>query len=185
MASLVTTLQGYVPMGLSDRDRKVQAATSTMAQRDLLSGRTCAGEWSGTPVEEAGTQSAIRVIVPGRLPGWVQPTAESLAALLQLPHGWNSYGAKRTDAHVVCAAFDLLASVMEDDTPGPSIVPTTRGGVQLEWHTANIDMEITFHSPTRVEVYCEDIRTGQQWEGPLSLVLERLQGSLAKLPRQV
>jgi hypothetical protein len=29
----------------------------------------------------------------------------------------------------------LLNGIMLDDTPASSVVPTIRGGIQLEWHT--------------------------------------------------
>jgi hypothetical protein len=176
MASLVTTLQGYDLMCLSDRDRRTQVSTCTLSQRDLLSGRTWVDVDSETPV--------VRAMVPSRSPRWVQPTVESLAALLALPSGWNSYDARTVKPSIAQAAFELLADVMDGDTPGPSIVPTSAGGLQLEWHTANVELEITFYSSRRAEVYCEDVETGQSWEGSLWDCLGRLQDALAKLARR-
>lgn len=81
--------------------------------------------------------------------------------LLELPPGWNSYSAKPIKKENVNFAIDLLNRLMRPETPAPHVIPTARGGVQLEWHQGGIDIEITISSPDNASFVAED-RTGKQ-----------------------
>jgi hypothetical protein len=48
--------------------------------------------------------------------------------------------------------------------PLPSIVPTRRGTIQIEWHARGVDLEIDVRSPTDIVAIFEDLRTGDTWE---------------------
>ncbi|MBM4018910.1 MAG: hypothetical protein FJ288_11375 [Planctomycetes bacterium] len=39
-------------------------------------------------------------------------------------------------------ALNALMMVMESRSPAPTVVPTVEGGVQLEWHQNDIDLEV-------------------------------------------
>lgn len=71
-------------------------------------------------------------------------TAVSLAVddLLKLPRNWDGYGADPIHPRCKAMVLDVLDRVVQEDTPPPSVVPTRPGGVQLEWHTNGIDLEI-------------------------------------------
>src|SRR5262249_9754403 len=69
----------------------------------------------------------------GDTAGWVEPTIKTLGRLLTLPAGWDSYGGRPIELPLVWAAWHLLTVVLRDESPAPAVVPTNRGGVQLEW----------------------------------------------------
>ena len=75
-----------------------------------------------------------------------------LLELLKLPANWDNEGALPIRLENVLAAIDISRDVMQSTTPAPSVVPTNRGGVQLEWHTGGLDLEVEIVSPTRVVV---------------------------------
>jgi hypothetical protein len=100
----------------------------------------------------------------GPIPAWVLPTAEAFAGVLELPPGWNSYNARAVDPRTIESAGRLLASVMEESTPPPAVVPTVRGGVQLEWHRNGLDIEIAINPSLPIAVYAVDNRTGEECE---------------------
>ncbi len=102
-------------------------------------------------------------------PGWLKPTFERLGRLLEMPANWDSYGAVPIDPYRVLAALNLLVLLMRDDTPAPAVVPTSRGGTQLEWHTRGIDLEIEALSGHRLVVFFEDSSSGEEWEGQVSM----------------
>ena len=116
------------------------------------------------------------------LPGWHGPTKERMARLLQLPENWDACGARRIEPATVDASMMLLTRVMGDSTPTPSVVPT-RGGIQLEWHTRGIDLEVEFLSPERVLGIFEDLRNRTSWEEDLSNDLKPLVGAIVSLSR--
>ncbi len=104
------------------------------------------------------------VSTEGEWPSWFEPTLDTLVELLWLPAGWDSYGALAVDPTHVEAALRVLRLVMREDTPNPSIGPTNRGGVQVEWHERGIDLEFETLSAHRVHVSYEDSTTGADWD---------------------
>ncbi len=57
--------------------------------------------------------------------------------------GWDSYSAKKTlKPEAGIFALKVLSDIMTSNPPAPAIVPTTRGGVQLEWHKNAFDIEV-------------------------------------------
>src|SRR5437870_3472186 len=99
-------------------------------------------------------------LVNGPQPEWLVKTDRALQELLALPQNWNSYGARAIQPDVVRAASDLLRNVAQNDTPPPAVVPTVHGGVQLEWHTRGVVLEIEIESPEQWHVSFEDSADG-------------------------
>jgi hypothetical protein len=96
------------------------------------------------------TQPQQRVVKgPSRLIG----VAAKLNAFLALPPGWNSYDASPIREESVETAWALLSCVLGPQMPLPYVVPLPSGGVQLEWHTERLDLEIEIESPDRMAVY--------------------------------
>jgi hypothetical protein len=85
-------------------------------------------------------------------------TVRTLIELLELPGGWNSYKASPIRKENVTFAVELLGRLMRIDTPAPNVVPRVRGGVQLEWHTRGVNLEIAIDSPGDVNFFVEDIQ---------------------------
>jgi hypothetical protein len=102
------------------------------------------------------------------IPGWVLPTAEAFAGILDLHSGWNSYGARPIDRRTVEVAGDLLAEVMNQSTPAPFVIPTVRGGVQLEWHRGGLDIEIAVNPGRPITIFAADSKSGDEFEGEWS-----------------
>ena len=91
-------------------------------------------------------------------PVWLKPVVKVMSELLNLPENWDSYGACRISPAATAFALQLLSETMQTDTPVPALVPTSGGGVQLEWHTRGIDLEVEIRSPGRLYVSYEDHR---------------------------
>lgn len=123
------------------------------------------------------------VEIVGSPPAWVEPTVQSLGRLLRLDPDWDTYGASRIDPRCVAAALYLASRTFRDDTPIPSVVPTSRGGLQFEWHTGGANLEIEFLSATRVCGLFEDQVTGTCWEKDLTSDLGPLVEAISLLTR--
>lgn len=63
--------------------------------------------------------------------------------------------------------MSLLNEVMEDFTPAPSCVPTSEGGIQLEWHRSGIDLEIEISPRGTVGVYFRNPSASDEWDDSL------------------
>ena len=112
-------------------------------------------------------------------PEWLSPTVEKLSALLALPSNWDSYGARSVDPQIALAALKLLGHVMRIDSPPPSVVPTSVGGIQFEWHMRGVDLEVAVVSTHDFKVSYEDV--SESWEKELSTDLSPLSNAIARL----
>lgn len=113
---------------------------------------------------------------------WFHDLLTRISELGDLEENWDSYGARPVRPECAVMAVRFLLSYVDRDTPAPSVVPTNRGGIQLEWHRAGADLEIQIESPGRMEVFFEDERAGQE-EFTLTSNLERLVPLLKRLSR--
>jgi hypothetical protein len=112
---------------------------------------------------------------------WFMLIASKLVELLKLPPNWDSYGARPIDPIHVRAALQVLLRIMGDETPMPFVVPTNRGGIQMEWHVHGLDLEIETVSAQRIRVSFEDEMSSEEWEADLGTAVERLTAYLLRL----
>lgn len=91
-------------------------------------------------------------------PRWLNRALNEVDALRQLERNWDSYGAVPVNRMFLTEAASLLRELARSRTPAPSVVPTSDGSVQLEWHTRGIDLEVRWVSTTMVHMCLEDLR---------------------------
>jgi hypothetical protein len=84
---------------------------------------------------------------------WLNQTIIGLVRLLWLPKDWSSDNPERINPRVIEKILALLLTILEPDSPPPVVVPTTRGGVQVEWHQNGIDLEIEAFNSSKLEYY--------------------------------
>lgn len=118
------------------------------------------------------------------MPDWLPTTARALVVLLRLPPNWDSYGAGEIEPDAVVHALALLTVTMRPDTPAPAVVPTPHGGVQLEWHTRESDLEVEITPTGRLHVAYENHLDGHEWEDELNSELDPLRRYLEELSRR-
>ena len=163
---------------------------------ELLTDAACVQPYSTHPLPETGTitggvatvrqlryetpRGGLIVTVEGN-PSWLIPTAEAVCELLALPADWDSYGALTVKPSRAVAALELLLWIMDDDSPKPSVVATSRGGVQLEWHMRSIDLEIEALSSLRFHVAFGDSASGEEWEREIGSDLSPFASCIARL----
>ena len=88
--------------------------------------------------------------------------------LLQLPRGWNSHGAEPVSIAAFEQTVEFLTTYLVEGVAGPVLVPTVRGGVQLEWHRRGVDIEVEVSPDGSVSWCADDPRTGEEFEAALA-----------------
>ena len=83
-----------------------------------------------------------RAYIKSTEPKWQKAVLRKMVELMDLPSGWDSYGAMKPNREAAMFALEVLERLMHVDTPVPSIVPSHSGGIQLEWHLNQVDLEI-------------------------------------------
>jgi hypothetical protein len=91
-----------------------------------------------------------------------------ISALGGLDENWDSYGARPIAPYCALIAAELILNLLESDSPRPAVVPTTRGGIQLEWQRVGANLEVEVTSYGRLSVFFEDERTGKEQQLLLS-----------------
>ena len=111
---------------------------------------------------------------------WVRPTVEALNSKLQLLPNWDSHGALPIDEQRVDDAIKVLSGTMSGNSEVPWVVPTTDGGIQLEWHREGEDLEVEISGTRTASIYFHNANTGEEWEVPLFQNIPRLRELLAQ-----
>ena len=106
---------------------------------------------------------------PAKATKTLETATRQASALIQLPGGWDSYGAKPVSSDAARAATTLLvqAASAVPNLAAPAVVPTVRGGLQLEWHRQGVDLEIEFEPDGSGSWFAEDRETEETVERPL------------------
>ncbi len=84
---------------------------------------------------------------------WFNQTISEIVQLLWLPKEWNSDNPKKITAKVIERMLAILLAILDPDSIAPAVVPTTRGGVQVEWHINGIDFEIEAFDMNKLEYF--------------------------------
>jgi hypothetical protein len=107
-------------------------------------------------IRRRGPALGFEVRASGPMSPTFQKSVEVVVDLLNLAPGWNSYAAKPISHENARRAIRLLDEFLKPDTPPPLVVPTVRGGIQVEWHTRGANVEIYIESPNAVSFFAEE-----------------------------
>ena len=114
--------------------------------------------------------------------GWKAIAKTRLAELLALENNWDSYGARTISVDLARTALDLLEFLMSSSVPLPDIVPTSSGGLQLEWHIGSRHFEVEIVTPALSIAYYLDAEVeGDEEEFEITYELSELQQAFSKL----
>jgi hypothetical protein len=87
---------------------------------------------------------------------WGKEAINKIFEFMNLQQGWDTYDAEPVSEENICAAIQLLDTIIRDSTPKPDIFPTPSGGVQIEWANQELDLEIEVINQFEVSVLFED-----------------------------
>ena len=95
----------------------------------------------------------------------LMPVIERIAELMALPDGWNSYDASPVSEAALRRTIEFLLEHVAEGVDLPVVVPTVRGGLQLEWHGNGVDVEV-------------DVG----WDGQVSCLAGNAEGGMTEEP---
>jgi hypothetical protein len=115
------------------------------------------------------------------LPAWVRPTISAFVGIQNLAENWDSYGGKAMNRDLIKQSLYTLGLIMQADSPAPSVVPLGDGGIQIEWHRRQQDLEIIFSADEAPQFYYKNRLTGMERQGSANEIanLTRLLSDLA------
>lgn len=113
---------------------------------------------------------------------WTDRAIRRLTELCHLPVGWDGHHGLPTNRDTAYFAATIVALMMNPRIPMPSILPLSNGGLQIEWHRNQWDVEIEVAGPYHIAVYTNDLTSGVDHEFALkSIDVGSLSPVLAKI----
>ena len=114
---------------------------------------------------------------------WFRPIRIQLQEFLAFEENWNGYGESPIYDEAIKRVIAVLNKIVSETTPKPDIVPTSRGGIQIEWVSNDFEIEveilptgpaqIIIVEPSGQEYECQADSTSVMWE-TLRGILERM-----------
>ncbi len=105
--------------------------------------------------------------------------------LLDLPPDWDSYGGLPIDKQSADFATALLIYLGNRYVEPPSVVPTSKGGVSLEWYRPTLEVGFEVRPGPRghpqLSIFYSNDATGVEWEDEYAKEPHRTRGSTASL----
>lgn len=102
----------------------------------------------------------------GTAPTWLSDAIARINYLESFREGWDGYGSSSVNPRLAKAVLRFLSTPLWASTPRPKIVPTSDGGLAVEWRGAGATLELEFDPQGSVSVYVSHA-TGMEWEGKL------------------
>jgi hypothetical protein len=159
----------------------LRANTVRTVAEDLEEGHDPTATRVTAPRESSQFANFHRAYVTALEPKWQKEVLSRMTALLRHRAGWDSYGAQAPRYDAAMFALTILQRVMRGDTPVPFIVPSHMGGVQLEWHENQIDLEIHIVEPYKGDIWWRDHATGRETLVDLSQDLSGLRAPIGMM----
>lgn len=73
---------------------------------------------------------------------WFRHIKNQLQEFLMFERNWNGYGERPIHEGAVKRTIAVLNTVVYEMAPQPDIVPTSEGGVQIEWASGGFEIEV-------------------------------------------
>lgn len=81
---------------------------------------------------------------------WQETIFSRLEEVVRLPINWDGYGGTPVGFGTAHFTMSMLHSACPVGSPAPQIVPGSDGGLQVEWHSLEYDIELHVHAPFKV-----------------------------------
>jgi hypothetical protein len=147
------------------------------AETDAVDGSTTTGD----ELRRVNFPRAQRGLELLSEPRWANQVVARLCELLALRPGWDSYNAPAPSRDAAMFTLEVLSRIMKPDTPSPFVVPSSTGGIQIEWHQKDLDFEIHVAGPYDGDFWWSERKGGNESEGSLGADLSPLQDLISKL----
>ena len=100
----------------------------------------------------------------------------------KLREGWDSYYGKPISKKTIKFTLETIARTFTENTPEPSnVVPGANGGIQIEWHMKDRDLEVEFTPDNRVIILLELYNDDKEIELDLTEDISQLRSIISNL----
>jgi len=160
---------------LSDRDinrppSRIGEAVVALSQRDLL-----------YPLRETMAFGTLDPVSLHLANDW---TSRAMEVLTSLEPNWDSYGGRAVDPSAADYAKRFVVPLLAQGVSAPAFVPTSDGGLSLEWHRPSIQLVIGVprhqNADNRPTAFFADDVAGDEWQADVEQTMPRLVEALSR-----
>jgi len=112
---------------------------------------------------------------------WLGPLLAAVDHLDGLQAGWDGAHARAVDKATLVEVVRFMASRASARCPAPQLVPTRAGGVQAEWDSGGVVLEIVFEPGVEPTAYVEDSYGDEGFESTLWALDGRVAAAMERL----
>jgi hypothetical protein len=117
-------------------------------------------------IEEPATNSQLsRVLLLYYAKSALLASLRRIAELKSMPDDWDSYGSPRVQQLAARRAVGVVCAAATEEVRPPQIVPVSGGGLQIEWTSANRELEIEILPDGSIEYLA--VEAERTDEGPI------------------
>jgi len=109
----------------------------------------------------------IKVVSLGQVASAAEDTIRSVQTLINLQPNWDGYGSPPPSERAAAIAFRLISEIKENLRNPAHVCPVGGGGIQLEWHVGDKDLEIEIGFDGSVEYLAAAGDRTQEGELPM------------------
>jgi hypothetical protein len=99
---------------------------------------------------------------------WMDAVSRRIETLYRLRDDWDGSGGRPVAIEPIHDAIVFLGDLLPSWCLPPDVVPTPRGGVQLEWHMGSLDVEAEFEPGDASVLTVSDDASGLWWTGAVA-----------------
>lgn len=115
---------------------------------------------------------------------WHKGVKEQVRQLCLLEANWDKMGSAPIRKDVIDFALHLLERTLPRMAPEPKLTPISNGGILIEWHTSEIDLEIEVEKPFSIYLDFEDRKNSFEQNKEISTDLTEISNYLILLTRR-
>ena len=106
----------------------------------------------------------IDVELSSEEPDWLYRLIGDLRDSSFLEPNWDSYNGRPVTFEAAYAALHFAAALLPAHAHGPTVVPASSGGVQLEWHRLGGDLEVFFSNTGQLSASFDAADSDESWD---------------------
>lgn len=100
---------------------------------------TESGWWSHYDRPRAASAGTVKI---GGWSEWQIAAAKTILGFQSLSDNWDSYGSPRISREVMNFAMGFINYVFLENSPAPTVLPVSGGGIQFEWSKGDREVEL-------------------------------------------
>ena len=178
---MIATMSERDTLAASDVTANATSEITAVKSRQSITPKyVLSGEFIYTPVNRSVSVSMVDSALS---PKWLTRAKQRIQQEAQIGVDWDSYGSVPVDQRIPSMVEDLVEWFTVAGMPPPDVFATNEGGMQIEWHIRQVNVEIHISPTEPTQIFFHDIHSGEELAARASpYVLHKIRKRLLVIP---